>query len=67
MHRHLYLVAGAIVYMWTTDSGTIAFTDDPKRIPPRYVEQAQAHRLEPIDTYARFTPVVGRDLEPEGE
>lgn len=60
-HHTLLLVAGVIVHVWTTDEGTLAFTDDPKRIPARYAEQARAFELQPLDDYARFTPLAATD------
>jgi hypothetical protein len=65
MHRHstVLLAVGVIVHMWVTDEGTLAFTDDPKRIPPRYAEQAQAMELLSLDDYARFTPIKTNEQE----
>ncbi|MCH2184540.1 DUF4124 domain-containing protein [Myxococcota bacterium] len=45
------------VYRWTTESGTIAFTDEEKRIPARYQGTAQVETLESLDGYPRFTAV----------
>ncbi|MDG2049302.1 MAG: DUF4124 domain-containing protein [Myxococcota bacterium] len=48
------------VYRWTTEDGTIAFTDDEKRIPARYQGTAQVETLESLNGYPRFTAVGDR-------
>jgi hypothetical protein len=50
-------MAGGTAYHWVTEDGTYAFTDDPKAIPARYRDQAEAHTLKPLRDYPRFTPV----------
>lgn len=49
--------AGAgTLYRWQTENGTLAFADDPKRIPERYRESAEQIQTENLDGYDRFTP-----------
>lgn len=61
------LVAGAVLlaaapagagtlYRWETDDGTLAFADDPKRIPDRYREGVEEIQTEGLDGYERYTP-----------
>lgn len=44
------------VYSWTTDDGTISYTDDRKRIPARYRGQAKSRSTDQLSRYGRFTP-----------
>ncbi len=44
------------VYSWQTDDGTFAYTDDRKRIPARYRDQARARSMQQLSKYERFTP-----------
>jgi len=46
------------LYKWETESGAVAFTDDPKRIPARYRDQAVAVETRRLADYARFTEVA---------
>jgi hypothetical protein len=49
--------AGATVaYRWKTDDGTYAFTDDARRIPEKYRDQARASTMRPLRAYKNFTP-----------
>jgi hypothetical protein len=49
--------AGAgTLYRWESDDGSIAFSDDPKRIPERYREKAEVIVSEGITGYSRYTP-----------
>jgi hypothetical protein len=43
------------VYTWTTDEGTLAFTDDAKRIPAKYKDAAQSRTIGSLKTYPRLT------------
>jgi len=45
-------------YKWETDSGGIAFTDDPKQIPARYKDQAETVVVRKLDDFERFTPMA---------
>jgi hypothetical protein len=49
-------VFAAELYRWTTDDGTIAYTDDAKRIPERYRKIAKKISTGSLQTYARYTP-----------
>ncbi len=52
--------AGAgTLYRWQTESGTLAFADDPKRVPERYRGQAEQIETEGLEGYGRFTPLDG--------
>jgi hypothetical protein len=48
--------AGETVYRWTAADGSVAFTDDAKRIPAQYREQAQRTRTGDLASYGRYTP-----------
>ena len=48
-------LAGSI-YKWTTEDGSVAFTDDPKRVPERYRSQVKTIKTGGLDVYERFTP-----------
>ena len=43
------------VYSWQTDDGTFAYTDDRKRIPERYRNQAKSRSMKQLSNYKRFT------------
>ena len=43
------------VYSWTTEDGTMSFTDDPKRIPAKYKSAATQRQLGKLASYARLT------------
>jgi hypothetical protein len=45
------------LYRWVTSDGTIAFTDDAKRVPQAYRGEAKRTRSAPLHSFARFTPV----------
>jgi len=47
--------AGADVYAWRTDDGVFAYTDDPKKIPARYADEAVAVRDTELAAYPRLT------------
>jgi len=72
------LVAGAVVlatapagagtlYRWQTENGTLAFADDPKRIPERYREGAEQIQTEGLDGYGRYTPTDGAAQREQAE
>jgi hypothetical protein len=48
-------VAAGTAYEWTTDEGTVAFTDDPKRIPGKYKDAAVKRSLGKLRNYPRLT------------
>jgi hypothetical protein len=48
-------VAGTL-FKWTAEDGSVAFTDDPKRVPERYRSQVKTIETGGLDTYERFTP-----------
>ncbi len=43
------------VYHWTTEDGTAAYTDDPKRIPAKYKKGAAKLKLGKLKNYERYT------------
>ena len=47
------------VYSWRTEDGGYAFTDDPKGVPARYRDQAQAREAGRLHDYKRYTPADG--------
>jgi len=51
------------VYSWRTEDGGYAFTDDPKGIPARYRDQAQARETGRLHDYKRYTPADGAASE----
>ena len=67
-HVALSLVAGFVmgvsaevladtVYSWTTDGGTVAYTDDEKHVPARYRDRVEVRELEDLKDYYRYTPI----------
>lgn len=45
------------LYRWVTSDGTIAFTDDAKRVPKAYRAGATRTSRPSLQTFERFTPV----------
>jgi len=43
------------VYGWTTDEGTAAYTNDPKRIPAKYKDSAEPRVLGKLKNYPRLS------------
>ena len=52
------------LYRWVTSDGTIAFTDDAKRIPKAYRGEVKRTNAPSLRSFARFTPV---DAKAEAE
>jgi len=48
------------VYRWTADDGSVAFSDDPKKIPSQYRASAAVVRTGDLGGYARYTPAETR-------
>ena len=46
------------VFMWVSTSGSVSFTDDEKRIPPMYKNQAKKVEFGPLKDYKRATLIV---------
>ena len=44
-----------VVYSWTTEDGTTAFTDDAEKIPSRYASAVKEQSLESLRSYPRLT------------
>lgn len=44
------------LYSWKTEDGTYAYTNEKKRIPARYKNEAETSNLGTMQKYARFTP-----------
>jgi hypothetical protein len=53
------LAEGSGLYRWETADGTVAYTDDEKRIPERYRESAQLVERGALADYGRFTQTDG--------
>lgn len=49
--------AAGSLYRWTAPDGSVAFTDDPDRIPEAHRGEARELPREGLDGYARYTPV----------
>jgi hypothetical protein len=60
-------VTAGTAYQWTTDEGTVAFTDDPKRIPGKYKDAAVKRDLGKLKNYPRFTVSKKTTEVPYGE
>jgi hypothetical protein len=61
----LAMPAGAgTLYKWTTEDGSVAFSDDLKRIPERYRDRVATIQTGGLDNYERFTPA---DSAAQGE
>lgn len=43
------------VYSWTTEDGTMSFTDDAKRIPAKYKAVAKQRQIGALKSYPRLT------------
>ena len=59
--------AGETVYRWTAADGSVAFTDDAKRIPAQYREQAQRTRTGDLASYPRYTPAQASAVPREAQ
>ena len=56
----LAVPAGAeTVYRWTAADGSLAFTDDAKRVPAQYRSQAKRSQTGDLADYDRYTPAQG--------
>ena len=54
------LQAGAEqLFRWTAEDGSVAYTDDAKRIPERYRSSAETIQTSGITGYARYSPARG--------
>jgi len=54
-------------YKYETDDGAIAFTDDAKRIPEAYREQAETLDSRKLSEFERFTPMAPSAPAPYAE
>jgi hypothetical protein len=50
-------VAGADVFRYTADNGTVSYTDDLKQVPARYRASAKRIGEKSLESYARFSRV----------
>jgi hypothetical protein len=57
-------VAGSL-YRWTAADGSVAFSDDVKRIPSQYRASAQQLRSGDLANYERYTPAETRSAQRE--
>ena len=48
--------AAGTLYRWKSDDGSVAYTDDLKRVPERYRDKAEAITTDGLASYPRFTP-----------
>ena len=48
--------AAGSLYHWRTDDGAYAFSDDLRRVPPRYREQAKQSAMASLSDYKGYTP-----------
>ena len=48
--------AAGTLYKWTAEDGSVAFTDDSKRIPERYRSQVKTIETGGLDAFSRYTP-----------
>jgi hypothetical protein len=53
------------VWRWTANDGSVAFTDDVKRIPEQYRASAKVVRTGDLGSYARYTPAETRAASQE--
>ena len=60
-------VSAETVYTWTTDDGTVAYTDEDKRVPARYRDRVQVETLDGLVGYDRFTRVDEVARAPEAQ
>jgi hypothetical protein len=62
------LAASADYYSYVTDSGTLAYTDDPKYVPARYRDAVERHAYRSFADYPRLTVVPrGATIAPSDE
>lgn len=55
------------LYRWETADGTIAFTDDPKRVPERYRDDATAIERSVLTEYGRYTATDAQANQSQAE
>lgn len=55
------------LYRWTTESGSLAFADDPRRIPERYRASAEEIQTDGLTGYDRLTPTDAAAQERHAE
>jgi hypothetical protein len=48
--------AAGTLFKWIAEDGSVAFTDDPERIPERYRSQVETIESQGLETYTRLTP-----------
>lgn len=48
--------AGSVWYRWVTEDGVVSVTDDARRIPERYREQAAPEKPAGLEDYDHYTP-----------
>jgi hypothetical protein len=48
--------SAGVLWEWTTEDGSAAFTDDADRIPARYREQAKRREVGGLGSFGRYTP-----------
>ena len=53
------------VYRWTLEDGSVAYTDDAKRIPSQYRASAKVVRIGDLGAYGRYTPAETRAASQE--
>lgn len=59
--------AAGTLYKWTGADGSVAFTDDAKRVPERYRAQAEKIETSGLDRYSRYTPTDAAAHRAHGE
>ncbi len=61
------VVAGT-VYSWQTEDGTLSFTDESKKVPKKYKDQAERSSTGDLRSYERYTPAdASTDERPYAE
>src|SRR5262245_43588470 len=53
------------VYRWTLEDGSVAYSDDAKRIPPQDRASAKVVRTGDLGSYGRYTPAETRAASQE--
>jgi hypothetical protein len=59
--------AAGMMYRWTAADGSVAYTDDAKRIPAQYRSEAVRTRTGDLESYPRYTPARASAREQHAE
>jgi hypothetical protein len=52
--------ASTTVWHWVNRDNSLCYTDDVKRVPKMYAEGAVELTLDGLDSYEKYTPILGK-------